>query len=235
MLNTKNILETYNWNKINFCEWEYYKFLPNDFKEFPLVYKNLYFFEDLKNYINDICNNLNTKTDLNIKQSFNNKPIRVELNNTDSINRIVNFFENYFQHKSLKSQVTRSYPSDSPIYTNTDQCSKENYWISQFWHIDNLKHFCVGIYLNDVVLGEGDFQFIGQPENNFYNIISSKTKPGYTWKDTRFNDLQPNDNEINSIEGERGFVFFFVPNFIHRGTFPKTTTRDFLRIDFKMR
>ena len=52
------------------------------------------------------------------------------------------------------------------------------------------------------------------------------------WKTTRFDLLQPSESEITKILGPKCTTFFFVPNFIHRGTFAITKQRYFIRLLF---
>lgn len=225
------VLAGYETGRINFVESNRYDELPDDFKgDFPSPFKymGLQFSEVIEPCADNIINCLNDPSKTIVRQTYNGEPVRISLLDVTPAQSIIDFFESYFNKPVVEVQINRNCVTQVPSYVDVEDCDKSNYWISQYWHIDNYQHnnFSVGIYLNDVEDGDGQFEYLNNPDQYYYN-----TKDG-DWKSTRFNMLQPSDNQIGKILGSKYTTFFFVPNFIHRGTFARSKPRDFLRLLF---
>jgi hypothetical protein len=231
MSNRTEVLSSYEENRIGFPVSDLEKPYPNILTEsnnLPIKILGTQYASIIEPYLQEIQNQLNDPTKVLIRQIWEGKAVRSTLKNNDVVAPIVSFFENLFDRKAKKVLVNRGYPSTVPSYENLFDCDENNYWLSQYWHIDNMPHtsFSLGVYLNDVDIGGGQFEYLRDPHYHYYNPFSA----GKTL--SRISGLNLDSEEIVPITGEKFTAFIFVPNFVHRGTFPRTTTRDFLRIRF---
>jgi hypothetical protein len=238
--NKDKVLSFYETNRINFVDNNFYNDLPEFFKgDLPSPFQNmgLLYKDIIEPYVDEIVDCLNDSKKTEVKQTYNGKPVRIVLKDKTITKFIVEYFENLFNTKVNEIQVNRNCVTDVPSYLDVEECDKNNYWISQYWHIDNYPHknFSVGIYLNDVEDGGGQFEYLNNPEYYYYNNcykIKFFTPLSSDWKTSRINLLQLSDDEITKVLGPRCTTFFFIPNFIHRGTFSRTKQRDFIRLLF---
>lgn len=229
--NKDQILLNYESDRIDFVNNNFYDSIPEYFKgdspspfrDMGLTYKDV-----IEPCVDEIVFQLSDSQKVEVKQTYNGLPVRVSLKDNTPAKNIIEYFEQLFGVPVIDVQINRNCVTDVPSYTNVEDCDKNNYWITQYWHIDNYLHknFSVGIYLNDVEDGGGQFEYLNNPEYYFYN-----SKIG-DWKTSRFNLLQPSEDEITKILGPRCTTFFFISNFIHRGTFARTKHRDFIRLLF---
>jgi len=231
MGNKQEILAQYEGNRTEFADVALARPYPEIFTDnnsLPIKNFGTQFASIIEPYVDEIQNQLSDPTNVLIRQFYDNKVVRVTLKDNAIINPIVNYFEELFGRRANKILVNRGYPSTVPSYQSLDECDQNNYWLSQFWHIDNFPNesLSLGIYLNDVDIGGGQFEHITNPNYYFYNRFTEGRSL------SRISNLILDQDDIVPIVGPKFTVFAFVANFIHRGTFSRDTMRDFIRIRF---
>lgn len=223
--------------RINYTDLPGFTTLPPLLRKnnpYPLKNLGFHFKPFLEQHFHDIDKIMDDDNNIVVTQSYKGQPVRSKLKDIRMFQTVIHYFENYFQRKSFDVYLNRLYPTDVPrIYDVNDVTNPKDYWISEMWHIDNKVDctFKLNIYLSDVDDDESSpFEYIKEPKNHFY--LYQDFVGDDNWKLTRVNNFYPTPDQTEKIYGKKYTSILFVPNFIHKGNFSRSKTRDLLSLKF---
>jgi hypothetical protein len=167
--------------------------------------ENLNEYENCIDDINNLLKNCNKRPFVkNISEIYN-----VDINNY-YINKLKNFIIPYFETNIYNCYVDIiDFKVLKYLKGNHDNISVFN------WHIDNHPDLILNIiiYLNEVNENGGQFQYLVNENNNECIKYNYSSPPG---NKSMNNLLSKNIYKINNITGNKGKIFYFNNNIVHR-------------------